>query len=429
MMVTVENVSTLGRRLTIKVPITNVQSIIEQKMDDLSTKAKIDGFRQGRVPRKVLDKHYGKEVRKEAYGKVIEQSLPLALEEKDLHPASRPMVERIEEGQDLQYVVSFEVFPDIVLSDLSNIQLETYDVIVTESDIDKTIEKLQNQFATWVVVDRPAHLGDRLTIDYQSTLNGKPYENNQGKDVMVILGSQMFIEGFEAGLIGSSAGEEKMLDLHFPNTWRIEKLAGKPVQFKVQIHKVEEKELGDIDEGFAKKIGASTAQIQDIRKKVREGLEAQIEEIKAAKLKENIADALVKLHPLSLPEALVNQEMTAMHEDFHQKRGDRAEGACHHPDLKPGAEKRVALGLILNKVIVLNNIVPDDVKVRAKIEGLVKHFGNADFLESMYSESEDLLSGVRRAVLIDQAFDWVKNQAKIVVTPTTMEALFGQEVK
>ena len=426
MQVSVETTSSLGRRLTVSVPMEQVKTVIQNKMDELARNARVDGFRVGKVPRQVLEKKYAAQVKQEAVGKVIETSLPQALNQNQLKPAGRPVVEEINNGmeKDLSYIVSFEIFPVIILGDFSKIEVEQYKVSISKDDIDKTIEKLRSQFAEWVVVDRSAAEKDRLIVDYTSTMNGKPYENSTGKDIFVELGSKVFIEGFESGLIGTKAGALKVLDLTFPADWRIEKFAGKPVQFTIHVKAVSEKHLADINEAFAKKIGAESSEIDQIRNKMKENLEKQLEEIKTTRLKDQVADALLKMNPVPVPKALIEKEAAILHEEMHRRAGNQGDAGCHHPGLEAQAEKRVALGLLLNEVIKNEKMVADEVVVKSRIADIAKMFGNADFIESMYYESEELLAQVSHTVLLDQALNFVVSKSTQVEKPMSLDELF-----
>ena len=264
MLVTVENTGALSRRLTVQVPAQEVKTATRSKLNEFksSKKEKIPGFRNNAaIPEKILEQRFGLQAKEAAVRTVIETTLPKALEQEQLKPAEKPRVERLinEDNTDLEYVVSFEIFPDVKPLDFSLVKAEKIEVSVKEADVEKTIERLQAQFADWVQVERDAKLSDRVVVDYTSTMNGKPYKGNQGQDVAIEIGTNLFIEGFETGLIGRKAGDEFILDLTFPNNWRMEKLAGKAVQFKVKVKSVAEKKFAELNLGFAKKIGAESA--------------------------------------------------------------------------------------------------------------------------------------------------------------------------
>jgi len=428
MQVSVKNTGTSGieYELTVSVPVAQVNRVVAERMREFSEKARVPGFRPGKIPKNVLEQRFGTQVRQEALGKVIETSLPIALEQEGLRPAGQPVVEQIthEIDQDLQYVVTFQTMPVVELSDFTQIVASRYQVTASEADVDQAIVRLQNQFAEWVVVDREACQTDRLIIDYTSTIHGKPYEHNSAQDIHVELGSQVFIEGFEQGLIGSRAGDKRVLDLTFPSEWRLEKLAGKAVQFTVTVKAVTEKRLAELDAEFARKIGAASPEPSVLRAKIEESLEKQIAERVEAKLKEEVISALLNRHPIPIPRALVDREVAILHEEMHRRMGEATQIGCHHPGLLEQAQKRVALGLILNKVIQSERIIADEDRVKARISTLSKMFGNTEFIENMYYESEELLSGVRHTVLLDAALDFVISQITITEKPLSVDELF-----
>jgi trigger factor len=426
MQVSIESTSSLGRRLTVSVPAVEVKSAIEARMKEVARTARLDGFRPGKVPLQLIQQKYGAQIRQEAISKIIETSLPEAMQQQSLEPAGRPYVEKVvnlqEEGKDLEYVVSFEVFPEFTLPDFSKIEIEKFKADITEADVIKAVEKLQTQFATWTPVGRAADEGDRLTVDYTSTLNGKPYENSSGKDVLIELGSNLFIEGFEGGLLGLKAGESQELDLHFPAEWRMEKLAGKPVHFSIQVKEVAEKKLASLEE-MAKRIGIQEADLAAIQQKVRENLEKQLDHLIDEDTKKKALDGLLALCPIPLPKALVENEMSVIHEDLHRRSGDKAQGTCNHQGLEEEAERRVALSLILRSLVKSQNLTPNKDKVREKIAEIAKSFGNAEFIEKMYYESEELLANVQNTVLVDQAIGLILEKAHIVPKTISVDEL------
>lgn len=426
MQVSVENTSSLGRRLTVLVPSQNIQSIIQTKMGEFSQRANLPGFRPGNIPKKILEQKYGAQVRKEAIGQIIETSLPRALEQENLKPAGQPIVEQVQNitDSDFKYVVNFEIFPEITLADFSSIQAEKYEVSISEQDIDNTIEKLKKQLSEWVSVDRPIKEGDRVILDYTSTVNGKPYENHSAQDIKVEIGSRLFLEGFEPGIIGMKVGDEKTLDLVFPKEWRIEKLAGKPVVFNVKIKSISEKHEAKLDEAFAKKIGAASAELAVIREKVSDNLKKQVKEMIDSNLKDQVSDALLKMNPIPLPKALVDRESAVLHEEHHRRLGDQPNQACHHEGIEEQAQKRVALGLILNEVIKIEKLTPNPEEVKSRINAISKMFGNEEFLAEMYEKSDELLAGVRHTVLLDQALDVVISRSSITEKKITVDELF-----
>jgi trigger factor len=431
MQVTVENTGALGRRLKVQIPSQEMKTAVQEKISEISQKAQVKGFRPGMVPMEEVKRRYGSKARQEALGDVIEKTLPAALKQEQLRPAGSPVVESVndEDNKDLEFVVSFEVYPEITLTDFSQIKAEKYKAEINDQEIDNALDKVRNHFADWVVVDRAAREGDRVIVDYNSSMNGKSYENNQGKDVQIEIGSHRFIEGFEKGLIGVKQGEERELDLTFPPEWRIEKLAGKPVQFKVKVKAVTEKQIADLNAAFAKKIGATSADTVAIRNKIQDSLEKQVADTIESHVREQVTNALLKLNSFPIPKILIEREASLMHEELHQRSGDKAHTSCQHAGLAEQAEKRVALGLILNEVIKEQAIKPDEAKVKVRVAKLSQMFGNAEFIESMYHESDELLTGVRHAVMLEQALEWVMSKVSIVEKPISVDTLLKQEIE
>lgn len=427
MQVSVETISELDRRLTVHVPAEQVNSEINVRTFEILQKKRFDGFRPGKIPRHLVEQKHGLEIRENAISKVIEKTLPLALKQVGLEPLSRPSIEKVENldkpGQDVIYAVNFEVHPEFSLPDFQSMQVKQYQVEITEMDIDKALLNVRNQMATFVPVEREARNGDRLTVDYTSLLNGKPYENSSNKGVTVELGTNAFIEGFESGLLGALSGDTRELNLVFPADWRIETLAGQPVQFSVYVQTVSEKQLVELDAAFADKIGADGPDLEAIRRKMRLNLEKQVEHGIAERTKKQIFDQLLEQSVISLPKSLIGHEMALLHEDLHRQMGDKAHDACHHHGLEEEAKQRVKLSLILQKIVKLENITPDQDKVREKISHIARSFGNAELVESMYYESEKLLAGVQNAVVVDQIIQWILKKSSVVLEPSTVDSL------
>jgi trigger factor len=429
MQVSVENTSSIGRRLTVNIPADQVQLEITQRTNVMRQKGKLSGFRSGKIPEKIIQEKFGSQIRNEAISKIIESTLPNALQEHGLAPAGRPEIEAVnnlaEEGQDISYVVRFEIFPEIILPDFKKLSVEKYEVDVTEADIDKAIENLRQQMATWTIVNRSAQNSDKLLVDYTSTLDGKPYENNSGKDVSVELGAKVFIEGFEAALLGAVVGETRECDLHFPKEWRVEKLASQPVHFSIHVKEISEKHLAELDEAFANKIAANGSDVSAIRAKIRENLEKQVAHAIQEAMKKELLSKILGSMDITLPKAVIEREVAALHEDLHRKAGNHAQATCHHQGLEEEAKRRVSLSLILQEVIKLEKLTLDNEKVRAKISEIATSFGNAEFIERMYYESKELLSGIQNSVLVEQATDLILGQASLIPKPITVEALFN----
>ena len=264
MQVSVEATSALERRMTVEVPEDRIDGEVKNRLQRLARSAKVKGFRPGKVPMKVVAQQYGKQVRDEVVGEVIQTTYFEAINQEKLQPAGMPTVEPTvnEEGKGLQYTATFEVMPEVKLADLSGAKLEKVAAEVTDADLDDMIENLRKQRTEWKEVKRKSKKGDRLNIDFTGTIDGEEFSGNSGKNVPIILGSGRMIEGFEKGLIGAKTGEEHTLELQFPEDYAHKEVAGKPVKFQVTVNSVEAPELPEVDEEFAKGFGVGDGSLE-----------------------------------------------------------------------------------------------------------------------------------------------------------------------
>ncbi len=393
--------------------------------------SKIPGFRAGKATEKFIQDQFKSEInakaKKEAMDAIIRETLPAAIEAQSFIPAGRPQIDSIS-GADgaeeyLCYVVSLEVFPEIILPAFSSLKVQQEVSEITDADVERTLERLQSQWGTMEPVLRAAKTGDQLSINYSSTLDGKAYEHSQQHDVKVELGAGLFIEGFEKGLEGAKVGETRVLNLRFPADWRLKKLADQEVQFTVEIKEVAEKKPVPMDEHFAKRIGVEHADPLLINEKIRHNLEQQCAAVQIDKTRQQILDQLITACDILLPQALVQDEMVVMHEELHRNSGGKAAHNCQHHGLEEEAKKRVKLSLIFREIVKLNNLTPDEQKVKEKIQKIATAYGNAEFVESMYHESNELLQSMRNSVLVDQAIDLVLSQASKSSKPVSVDEL------
>jgi trigger factor len=433
MQVSLENTSTLGRRLAVQVPAENLAVQYRVKLSEAAKSVKLDGFRKGHVSHSLLEQRYGLSMRQEVISKTIEDTLQQALVEHELRVAGQPTIcdtniEALIKGkaldQDLIYAASFEVYPTIDITPVADIQLMKKTANITDEDVNTQIMQLRDQLGAWVVIERAAIKGDQVKISYESLLDGEAYEEGKADDIVIELGTAKFIEGFESGLIGKAAGETVVLDLLFPADWRVEKMAGKPVQFTIQIKEVSEKQPAALNDEFAKKIHAASASMENLQQAVRQSIEKRVEQTIQVALREQIVDKILAANPFELPQALVVQEKHNLHTELHQQKGDAAEFCEHnHEDLQAKAERRVALGLLLSDVIHKENLTVDSKRVRSRIQEMAENFGNSRYIEDMYLQSKQLSQAIENAVLTEQALDCLIAKAQIESSEITVKEL------
>jgi trigger factor len=419
MQVSVEKTSSLGRRLTIEVPADQLKSEEKLRLQDFAKRAKIDGFRAGKVPADYIQKKYGPQIRQEAISQVLQSSLGTALQEQNLRPANRPNVEEVKDEQNLIYTVSFEVYPDINLADLSKIELEKLIPEITDADIDSGISKLQDQFASWEAVDRAAQNGDQITIDFVGTMDGVEFQGGTAQDFALELGSNRLIDGFESGLVGASNGSERVLDLQFPSDYKNTELAGKPVQFKVTVKKIEAKILAPVDGEFAANIGIEDKDVSKIRDKIKENMIKYVEELNQNKMRDQAIEQLYAVNKFDVPDSLVHKHE---HDLLHQKYGNDAHSmelsADQKREMAEEAHKSIAMGLLLNELIQRHNLKPEKDRILAKLRAMaISYGGTPDMLQRIYQESKELRERVHNMAVSEQAADFVISGATIKERP------------
>ena len=411
MNVSVEAISTLGRRLKIAVPSTTIAAKKQTKLQHFAANMKINGFRKGKVPANFIQQKYGAQLHNEVIDEVIRSSLEDALKKENLSPADTPTIEKInaEQGQDLEYEVKFEVFPQIELLELTKVELEKPVAEITPEDIDKGISSLQEQFADWLIVDRAAVDGDQLKIDFVGSIDGVEFNNGAGKNVSLEIGSGRFIPGFEENLIGASAGDSKTIDVTFPSNYGAADLAGKAAQFAVTVHSVATKQIAAIDEEFAKKIGIEDGDVGKVRDKIKDNMTIFLANLAQEELRNQAVDKLLELHEFSVPAhflALEKERIIA---------ADQKNEISRTPEqLEEEALKQLRLAFILQKVIESNNIKPDQARIRAKLSEISAMLGgNVEQVQRLYNNSKELLANLKNAALMDQAIDHVIEYATI----------------
>jgi len=285
MQVSVEKTSELSRTMTVCIPEAVVQKKMAERLKSLAREIKIDGFRPGKVPQEVVKKMYGERVRGEIAGDLIKDTYYDALEGQDLKPAGHPHIQPVDESEGFKYTAIFEVYPEISLKGLDELEIVRPLATVSDSDVDDMIEKLRVQKQTWSVVDRPVQNNDNVTISFSGTSEGENFTDGKVDDFQVVCGQKKMISGFEDNLLGLSAGANKTFTLNFPEDYGNEKLAGKAAEFEVEVVKVEEPVLTEVDEAFIKAYGIEEGSVESFRADVKNNMERELEQALRSKLK------------------------------------------------------------------------------------------------------------------------------------------------
>lgn len=411
MQVSVESLEGLARRVTVDIPAERVDVEVDRRLKSLSHEVKISGFRPGKVPFHVVKRNYGGKVRHEVVGDVMQSSFYEAVTQEKLRPAGAPQIEPTKDsaGENLQFTATFEIYPEVELVSLDGIEYEQLNGEITAQDVDNTIDTIRKQAAEWVEVQRAANTSDRVIIDFVGTIDDVPFEGNEAKEMPLELGAGKFIPGFEAGLEGAKAGEEKILDLQFPDDYHSKEVAGKPVKFVVTVHKVEEQKLPEINDELAKKFGIAEGGVEKLREEIQRSMQRELEQAAKRHTKQLVTEKMIELHKFDLPQAVVDNEIQHLQEQAKSQYG----GAELPKELfDDQARRRVSLGLLFAEVIQANNLVADDEKVRAAVDGIAAGYEQPDSVVQWYYGDKSRLAEVESMVLEEQVVEWILAQGK-----------------
>ena len=419
MQVSIESSKGLERQVKVTIPAEKVDSEVLQRLQKATKTVNIKGFRKGKVPLKVVQQQYGKAVRQEVMGEVVNSSFYEAIKQEDLKPVGQPKIEDIVDnaGQDLEYKATFEVYPEVKLADLAKVSISRPVADINSDDLEKMIDVLRNQQASFDETDNPAQDGDKVNIDFVGTLRGKkefPGGSAEAQDL--VLGSNSMIPGFEDGLIGVSAGDETVLKLKFPKDYHAEEVKGKAVSFAVKVNTVSAKTLPALDDEFFKLYGVETGGEEKFREDVEANMQRELNNAIRSNVKNRIMDQLYKLNKVDVPEALVANEIIQLKKQMIQQFGGGQEIDLNMlPDdmFKDKAKRRASLGVIVSEVVKVESLSPNEDQVRARVDEIASTYEQPSEVVDYYYSKPELLSSVEAVVLEDQVTELVLSKGKI----------------
>ena len=426
MQVSVETLNNIERRITVGVPAERIESEVETRLKKAAQNARIDGFRPGKVPFKVIKQRYGTGVRQEVLGEVMQKSFYDAVVQEKLNPAGMPQIEPkvMEEGKDLEFVATFEVYPEVVIGDLSSIEIEKQVATIEESDIDKMVEQLRKQQTKMEPVDRAAQDGDEVTIDFKGIMNGESFPGGSAENTPLVLGSGRMIPGFEDGIVGMNAEEEKVLQLSFPEEYHAKELAGKAVEFTVKVHAVKEPVIPEINDDLFSLFGVSEGGEPKFREEIKKNMERELKSAVRNKVKSQVIVGLVDLHKIELPKALLDQEVDRLRQEMMQQYGG---GQGFDVSMLPAAlftdqaTQRVSIGLIMSQFIKDHKIELDDARVEKMIEDMAQSYESPEEVVEYIRSNEQQLNQLKSVALEEQVIDRVLESMKVTEVATSYE--------
>lgn len=411
MQVSVEASTSLERRVTVTVPAEKIDSAVDKKVQETAKTIRLDGFRKGKVPTKVVKKRYGASIRQEVLGDVIQTSYFEALQEAKINPAGMPEIEPKEDAGegDFSYVAVVEVYPEIELADASGLNIERQAGSITDTDVDNMIEMLRKQQSEWNEVARAAADGDQVNIDFKGFVDGEAFDGGEAAGHDLVIGSGSMIPGFEDGITGMSAGEEKDISVTFPEDYQAEHLAGKEATFKITAHKVSESVLPELNEEFYAKFSPKGKGEDDFKAEIRTNMEREMTQALKGKLKNAVLDAYVELNEFDVPKALVKEELGRLKQQALQQFGGGNQQL--DPSILPDemfqdqADKRVKVGLLAGEVIKANEMAADEDKVKALVEEMAQGYEDPKEFVDYYLNNAEQRSQLEGVVLEDMVVE------------------------
>jgi trigger factor len=431
MHVVVESTGILERKMKVTVPSERIDQQVNTKIRQLSKTAKIDGFRPGKIPEAVIRQRFGKGIEFEVLNEVLQYTLQEALQKENLMPAGSPELDfaHFESGKPFDFTATFEIFPEIELKPFADLIVEKMTAQVTEEDLEKTLEGMRKQRTQWEEVERPAKDGDRVSIAFVGTINGEEFQGGKSDNMPLILGSHSTISGFEEGLINSNKGQEVTLDLTFPENYGAQELAGKPVQFKIIVNKIEQPKLPEFDTEFAETFGIKEGGIDKLRTEVKQTLEQQLSQALRQKVKAEVLGKLAALYKdLQVPKALIRREAEHLQKQAQQQFAQLK--TAKHPQFEidmfmDRAKERVILGLIINEIIKKDKLKADPATVRKLIEDVASRYDHPEQIVTWYYQQKDRLAEMEAMALEGQIVDKILAEATVVEKTTTASEMLS----
>jgi len=411
MEVSVENTGGLGRRMTVQVPAGRVDAEVASRLESMTRTVRLDGFRPGKVPLRVIRQKYGRQVREEVLHQVINSTLHEAMVQESIRPAGEPRIEPVQEqpGQPLEITATFEVFPQLEGAINFNFKVERPVVEIGEDDIAAMLETLRKQRATWSSVERPAASGDQVVIDFEGTIDGVPFTGNKAENVPLVIGSGTMIPGFEEQLEGVSAGDEKSIEITFPDDYPGTEVAGKNAVFAIKVHGVSEVQLPELNDDFASAFGIDEGGMEALRAEVTGNMQRELRGLVSSSLKSQVFSGLLEHNPIEAPQQMVQNELRQLRMQRKNSAGD--------PDaLQAEAVRRIKLGIIVSEIVKQNQIQLDPQRVRETVETIAASYEKPEEVVQWYYGNQEMLSGVQSAVIEDQAVEWVMEHGGVEIS-------------
>lgn len=438
MIVTIESVSNISTRLNVSVPTSEVNKQFEARLKRTAKTIKINGFRPGKVPLNVVRRDYGTSIYQDVVNDVVRDSVFEAIQQEKVNAVSMPNIEKVEVKDDaLVFEAVVEVYPNVTVNPFDTLTIERKQATIEDQDVDVMLENLQKQRQVWKESDAAAQNGSKVTFDFEGSVDGEKFEGGTAEDFVLVLGSGRMIPGFEDGIVGMKAGEEKVIDVTFPADYQAEHLAGKAAQFKITLKQVEEAELPEINADFLGSFGVSEEEgVEKLKADIRKNMEREVRNGLRNQVKAATFDALVAANEIEVPNAMIAQEIERkrqqMIQQFVQQFGEQAAKAFDSkllPDdmFKEDAEKAVKLGVLVGKIIDTAGLTVDQERVTAFIEDMSSSYEDPEEVKEFFTKDQQQRSQIEAVVLEDQVVDYILQTANVTEKTVSYQDLLQEQ--
>lgn len=428
MTATLETLDGLSRRMTLNLNPTEIEAEVSKRLAKIARNARMDGFRPGKAPLKLVAARYSGEIRGEVLGDALQQRFAKAVHENNLNVAGYPQFAPAADGA---FTATFDVFPEIKVGDLSGIKVTRPVVEVSDADVDRTLDVLRKQRVQYHAVEREAKEGDRVHIDYAGTIGGEAFQGGEAKDFPVILGEGRTLKDFEGSLIGMKAGATRTFDVTFPEDYFAKELAGKTATFTATVNSVHEAHLPGVDDALAQSLGIHDGGVAQLKEEINGNLAREAKRRIQTRVKEQVLNGLLEVTPFDVPAGLVAMERHALMEKAVtdlKARGMREQDIQMRDEIfEPQAKRRVALGLLMDELVRRNGITAPDDQVKAMVEEFAQSYEDPDEVVAWYHQDKSRLNEARALVLEENIVNWVLEHAQVADEPFTLEKLMGNK--
>ena len=429
-----ETLSALERRLSVTLPVADIDNEIESRLKRLSRTVKMHGFRPGKVPLKVVAQQYGPQVRQEVLGDAMQKSFGEAVRNQNLRVAGYPRFDLkppADGAAEFHYSATFEVYPDVKVGDIGNASIERPHLLVSEAEVDRTIELMRKQRATYEPAQRAARNEDRVTIDFRGSIDGAEFQGSTGNGQQAVLGDGRLVPDFEANVVGVGAGESKTFDVRFPDDYHGREVAGKTARFEVTVKEVAAPVLPAVDAQFAKGLGVADGEIAKMRAEIRANVEREVKAKLKSNLREQVMQALLDATKMETPKGLLQMEVQRMREGMRQEltaRGVKVNDDMPLPaDLfEQRARRRVNLGLIFSELVKTHNLYARPEQVRAMVDEQAQSYERPEEVVKWFYAAPERLREIESVATEDNIVAWALGVAKVTDKTMGFEELMGK---